>query len=80
VKKRHRVGSGKLARAVEATRKYHACHDLPIKTQQRFYARMTRAIDAVASEHGMSAVSASDQIHEEAKRQGPLRLSPGKDY
>ena len=80
---RHAVGGVKkrhLGAAVDAARRYHACHDLPIKTQQRFYARMLKLAAKVAADNGMDPADALAQITREAQSRGRLTLQPGKDF
>lgn len=66
--------------AVKAWQEYYGSDGLPIKTQQRFYKRATKLTDKVATEHGMSSLSAHEQVQAEAQRRGKIWLRPGKDY
>ena len=69
---------------VLAAQQYQACHGLPHKTQQRFYARMMRLVGQVAADNGMDPADAFAQIIREAESRGTLSgmsaLRPGKDY
>jgi hypothetical protein len=81
--KRHVVGRVRaryLPKAVLAARKYKASFGLPMKTQQRFYAQMTKLAGLVATDNGMDPDDAFIQITREADRLGPIAITPGKDY
>jgi len=69
-----------LERAVKAAQLYCGAECLYVKTQQRFYARMDKTINAVADKTGVDRQSAWDQILAEAKRRGCILPRPGKDY
>lgn len=66
--------------AVKAWQMYYGADGLPIKTQQRFYAKARKLTDKVATHHGMSVQSAHDQVTAEASRRGKIWPRPGKDY
>ena len=69
-----------LERAVKAAQLYCGADGLYVKAQQRFYARMDKAITAVATKAGVDRQQAWNQIHAEAKRRGCIAPQPGKDY
>ncbi len=69
-----------LERAVKATQLYCGAEGTYVKTQQRFYTRMDKAISAVAQKSGVDRQSAWNQIQAEAKRRGCITPVPGKDY
>jgi hypothetical protein len=80
---RHKPGRGMkrhVAAALKAAQAYQATLDLPIKTQQRFYARLQRAVNRVAETEGMSAADVFEQITKRAHELGPVPIQPGKDY
>lgn len=67
-------------KAIEATRYYIGSMGLPAKTMQRFYSRMTKAIEKAATDHGMPLDQAMDQIMSRARTMGAITPRPGKDY
>lgn len=66
--------------AVKAWQMYYGADGLDIKRQQRFYNRAKKLTDKVATQHGMSSLSAHEQIQGEAARRGKIYPLPGKDY
>lgn len=66
--------------AVKAWQMYYGADRLDIKRQQRFYNRAKKLTDKVAAEHGMSSLSAHEQVQAEASRRGKIYPLPGKDY
>lgn len=62
----------KAQKAVKAIREYMGSDGLPIKTQQRFYNRMMKAMDGLEMYR--------DAIEARANELGPIHLRPGKDY
>jgi hypothetical protein len=69
-----------LDKALKAAQLYHGSMGLPVKTQQKFYARMRKAVTAVATKYGASEGTVHDQVTERAQSLGPIRPMPGKDY
>lgn len=78
---RRRYGHSSAAYdAVEAARLYMGSEGLPIKTQQRFYKRMMKAIERAARAAKMDVHIAHQQITARASSLGRVRPQPGKDY
>jgi hypothetical protein len=76
----HAKAKASAEKAVEAARLYSGALGLPIKTQQRFYVRMQKAIERAAEDHGMSTQAVWDQITSAAASRGKVIPRPGKDY
>jgi len=74
------VAKAKIERAVALAQLYCGSLGLPIKTQQRFYDRMMRAVQGAAKSAGTTATDAFEQIDREARRRGCTVPRPGKDY
>lgn len=66
--------------AVKSAQLYRGSMGLPIKTQQRFYARMMTAARKVAAAYGMDETTALEQISTQASSRGNVTPQPGKDY
>jgi hypothetical protein len=75
-----RTGPKDVEAAVAIARLYQGSMDLPIRTQQRFYARLVRAVNAVANRRNAAPFDIFAQVNEEASRRGALIPRPGKDY
>lgn len=76
----HAKAKASAEKAVEAAQLYGGALGLPIKTQQRFYVRMQKAIERAAKDHGMSTQATWDQITAQAQSLGRIVPRPGKDY
>lgn len=74
------VSKAQVEKAVKAAQLYHGSEGLYVKTQQRFYDRMMKLVNAIADKHGADRQSVFDQITAEARRRGKISPLPGKDY
>lgn len=51
-----------------------------VRDQDKLYRRAKRAVDAICKRYGMEVAHCWNQVEAEAKRRGPIRPMPGKDF
>jgi phage I-like protein len=66
--------------ALTAARLYIGSEGLPIRVQQKLYAKLQRKIVAVEKVHGASNGAVYDEVIARAHSLGRIIPSPGKDY
>lgn len=49
------------------------------RDEQKLYAKARKAVDKAAADHGMTELSAWEQVEAEARKRGKIRPMPGKD-
>jgi len=76
-----KIDSQLANKAVKAMQLYLGSVDKTnIKTQQRFYNKVSAIVDQIASKYGMDNKDVWDQVEQQAKKLGIHTVMPGKDF
>jgi hypothetical protein len=68
--------------AVEAVKvlRFRQSDSVDFRTDQKLYKRLMQLVNKIADRTGNDASNVMDQLDNEARKQGPLTPTPGKDY